>query len=163
MVVLGKWHRCYPPVPLFCGRTSMYTFFFLSFLHIGTPFFGQKRGVSPVFNQLWEPAASSRLVGVPPRGSEIPLRLDPSVRRRDFVRFNYVDRSFVGPRPDTKGIGPMVPIYINGGVYRSPRIVTTIEEGSIPGRKLPFTGDMISSSHWHFGVGSATCFVLPST
>ena len=47
----------------------------------GTPLLGQNNGVSPVSNHLWEPAASSRLVGVPPTRREIPPRLDPSVRR----------------------------------------------------------------------------------
>ena len=134
LVSRWPWLRCYPPVPLFCGRTSTYTslplyisfFLFYSFLHIGTPFFGQKSGVSPVFNQLWEPAASSRLVGVPPQGCEIPLRLDPSVRRMDLVPFNYVDRSIVGPQPETAGMGPVVSICNNGGVHRSPPLVPVV-------------------------------------
>ena len=95
-------------------------FLFYSFLHLGTQLFGQKLGVSPVFNHLWEPAASSRLVVDPPWGREIPLRLDPSVRRSDFVPFNYMDRSFVGPRPVTEGMGLVVPICNNGGVYQLP-------------------------------------------
>ena len=94
-------------------------FLFYSFLHLGTQLFGQKLGVSPVFNHLWEPAASSRLVGVPPQGREIPLRVDPSVRRMDLVPFHYVDRSVVGPLPDTEGMGPVVSICNNGGVHRS--------------------------------------------
>ena len=92
-------------------------FLFYSFLHLGTQLFGQNLGVSPVFNHLWEPAASSRLVVDPPWGREIPLRLDPSVRRQDFVPFNHVDRSLVGPRPATEGMGLVVPICNNGGVY----------------------------------------------
>jgi hypothetical protein len=55
------WYRCYPPIHLLCGSTSMYTSLQLylpspysnSFLHLGTQLFGQKNGVSP-------------------RGSEIP-------------------------------------------------------------------------------------------
>ena len=47
------------PLPLYISF-----FLFYSFLHIGTQFFGQKSGVSPVFNQLWKPAASNRLVDV---------------------------------------------------------------------------------------------------
>jgi hypothetical protein len=139
LVSRWPWLRCYPPVPLFCGRTSTYTslplyisfFLFYSFLHIGTPLFGQKSGVSPVFNQLWEPAASSRLVGVPPQGCEIPLRLDPSVRRMDLVPFNYVDRSIVGPQPETAGMGPVVSICNNGGVHRSPPVAPVVTIDSV--------------------------------
>ena len=109
-----------------------YSFFlFYSFLHIGTSFFGQKSGVSPVFNQLWEPAASSRLVGVPPQGCEIPLRLDPLVRRMDLVPFNYVDRSIVGPQPETEGMGPVVSICNNGGVHRSPPLAPVVTINSV--------------------------------
>ena len=86
--------------------------------------------MSPVFNHLWEPAASSRLVGVPPWGREISLRLDPSVRRSDFVPFNYMDRSFVGPRPVTEGMGLVLPICNNGGVYRSPPSAPVITNDS---------------------------------
>ena len=64
------------------------------------------------------------------------------------------------------------------GVKRAVRIESAMSsEDPFAGRKLPFTGDMIapaiiftvqgfpgviSSSHWHFGEGSATCFAPPS-
>jgi hypothetical protein len=115
--------------------TIVFYSFFLSysFLHIGTPFFGQKSGVSPVFNPLWEPAASSRLVGgpPPPQGCEIPLRLDPPVRRMDLVQFNYVDRSIVGPQPVNEGMGPVVSICNNGGVHRSPPLAPVVTINSV--------------------------------
>ena len=42
------------------------------------------------------------------------------MRRSDFVPFNYVDRSLVGPRPATEGMGLVVPICSNGGVISAP-------------------------------------------
>jgi len=70
--------------------------------------------VSRVSNQLWEPAASSRLVGIPPARREITPRLGPSVRRWDLVPFRHVDRSInAGPPSDTKGKGQMEPSWNN--------------------------------------------------
>ena len=77
--------------------------------------------MSPVSNQLWEPAASSRLVGVPPGGREIPPRLGSPVRRWDLVPFRYVDRSTPAESPsDTEGKELVVSTWNNSGLHQSP-------------------------------------------
>ena len=87
---------------------------FYSFLHIGTPFFGQISGVPPVFNQLWEPAASSQM----------SLRLD-------LVPFNYVDRSIVGPQSKTEGMGPVVSICNNGASAPPPVVAFRVRHDAV--------------------------------
>ena len=44
----------------------------------------------------------------------------------DLVPFNYVDRSIVGPQPETEGMGPVVSICNNGGVHRSPPLAPVV-------------------------------------
>ena len=60
-----------------------------------------------------------------------PLWLDPPVRRLDLVPFNYVDRSIVGPQPETEGMGPVVSICNNGGVHRSPPLAPVVTINSV--------------------------------
>ncbi len=77
--------------------------------------------MSPVSNQLWEPVASSRLVGVPPGGREIPPRLGSPVRRWDLVPFRYVDWSTPAESPsDTEGKELVVSTWNISGLHQSP-------------------------------------------
>ena len=88
--------------------------------------------MSPVSNQLLEPVASSRLVGVPPRRREIPPRVVSSGRRWDLVPYQYVDRSDAGPPSATTDKGPWVPIWNNSSVHRLPSVapVVTIDSSA---------------------------------
>ena len=49
----------------------------------------------------------------------------------DLVQFNYVDRSIVGPQPETAGMGPVVSICNNGGVHRSPPVAPVVTIDSV--------------------------------
>jgi hypothetical protein len=89
----------------------------------GTPLLGQNNGVSPVSNHLWEPATSSRLVGVPPTRREIPPRLGPSVRRWDLIES--------GQPSDPEGKGPVVPTWNNSGLHRSPPLAPVVATDSV--------------------------------
>ena len=88
--------------------------------------------MSPVSNHLLEPAASSRLVGVPPWRREIPPRVVSSGRRWDLVPYQYVDRSDAGPPSATTDKGPWVPIWNNSSVHRLPSVapVVTIDSSA---------------------------------
>ena len=125
-----SWLRCYPPVPLFCGRTSPTIVYFLLLIlllltHRYAILWTEKRSV-PCLQPIVE-ACGLKSTG----GCEIPLRLDPSVRRMDLVPFNYVDRSIVGPQPETEGMGPVVSICNNGGVHLSPPLAPVVTIDSV--------------------------------
>ena len=88
--------------------------------------------MSPVSNHLWEPAASSRLVGVPPTRREIPPRLGPSVRRWDLDAFRHVEGSIESGQPsDPEGKGPVVPTWNNSGLHRSPPLAPIVATDSV--------------------------------
>ena len=53
------------------------------------------------------------------------------VRQMDLVPFNYVDRSIVGPQPETEGMGPVVSICNTGGVHRSPPLAPVVTINSV--------------------------------
>jgi len=81
--------------------------------------------VSPVFNQLLEPVASSRLVGCPPMRREIPHRVDTTVRRIDLSTYRYAETSVlsVDPQSDIRGADPLVPTWNNSGLqWLSPSV-----------------------------------------
>ena len=112
----------------------LFTVLLYSLFSPGTPLLGQINGVSPVSNHLWEPAASSRLVGVPPTRREITPRLGPSVRRWDLDAFRHVEGSVKAGQPsDPEGKGPVVPTWNNSGLHRSPPLAPVATAVSVWG------------------------------
>ena len=105
--------------------------------------------MNPVYNQLWEPAASSRLAGVPPSGREIPPLLGPPVRRWDLVPFRYEDRPVdVAQSSATEGMELVVPTWNNSGVHQPPpspsASAVTTDSGRCMGRHRNSTRGSVS-------------------
>ena len=104
--------------------------------------------MSPVSNHLWEPAASSGLVGVPPTRREIPPRLGPSVRRWDLDAFRHVEGSIKTGQPsDPEGKGPVVPTWNNSGLHRSPPLAPVAATDSVA-RQRSVYGEPAQPTLW---------------